>query len=180
MKTCLRLTVLVAMLALLVAAGASVAAAVHSPWNLAGVTSLAGMLSGHLGALSAAGRDGAGTATVAAVDVQEAAGPAGDGKAADREIRLAEPQPAISSQTPASCGRGAAAAAPAVPEPVDYLRLNGDVKVVADTLERFNQKLLLMIAQVRAAQRQAESHKPAPPAETADEDAASEENEPES
>ena len=39
-------------------------------------------------------------------------------------------------------------------EPVDYARLNKDVRVVADTLERFNQKLLRMIAQARALQQQ--------------------------
>ena len=39
-------------------------------------------------------------------------------------------------------------------EPVDYARLNKEVRVVADTLERFNQKLLRMIAQARALQQQ--------------------------
>ncbi len=39
-------------------------------------------------------------------------------------------------------------------EPVDYTRLNKEVRVVADTLERFNQKLLRMIAQARALQQQ--------------------------
>ena len=48
---------------------------------------------------------------------------------------------------------------PAAPEAaeddqVDYNRLNHDMKVVADTLESFNQKLLRMIAQARAAQQQ--------------------------
>ncbi len=37
-------------------------------------------------------------------------------------------------------------------EPIDYARLNTNVRVVTDTLERFNQKLLRMIAQARAAQ----------------------------
>ena len=37
---------------------------------------------------------------------------------------------------------------------VDYARLNHDVRIVADTLERFNQKLLRMIAQAKASQRQ--------------------------
>ncbi len=36
---------------------------------------------------------------------------------------------------------------------VDYARLNHDVRIVADTLERFNQKLLRMIAQAKASQR---------------------------
>ncbi len=44
----------------------------------------------------------------------------------------------------------------AVDEQVDYARLNRDVKVVADTLESFNQKLLRMIAQARAAQQREE------------------------
>ena len=37
-------------------------------------------------------------------------------------------------------------------ESVDYSRLNMDVHVVTSTLERFNQKLLRMIAQARASQ----------------------------
>ncbi len=37
-------------------------------------------------------------------------------------------------------------------DPIDYVRLNKDVRVVTDTLERFNQKLLRMIAQAKAAQ----------------------------
>lgn len=45
------------------------------------------------------------------------------------------------------------------PDPVDYARLNQDVIVVADTLERFNQKLLRMIAQARAEQLRAEAQK---------------------
>ena len=36
-------------------------------------------------------------------------------------------------------------------ESVDYARLHKDVQVVTSTLERFNQKLLRMIAQARAA-----------------------------
>jgi hypothetical protein len=43
------------------------------------------------------------------------------------------------------------------PDPVDYARLNQEVIVVAETLERFNQKLLRMIAQARAAQLRAEA-----------------------
>ncbi len=43
---------------------------------------------------------------------------------------------------------------------VDYARLNKDVRVVTSTLERFNQKLLRMIAQARAAQ--AGKRSPAP------------------
>ena len=35
--------------------------------------------------------------------------------------------------------------------PIDYARLNTNVGVVTDTLERFNQKLLRMIAQAKAA-----------------------------
>ncbi len=38
------------------------------------------------------------------------------------------------------------------PDPVDYGQLNHDVRNVAATLERFNQKLLRMIAQARAEQ----------------------------
>ncbi len=38
--------------------------------------------------------------------------------------------------------------------PIDYARLNTNVGVVTDTLERFNQKLLRMIAQARALQQQ--------------------------
>jgi hypothetical protein len=45
------------------------------------------------------------------------------------------------------------------PDPVDYARLNQDVIVVAETLERFNQKLLRMIAQARAEQLRAEAQK---------------------
>jgi hypothetical protein len=37
-------------------------------------------------------------------------------------------------------------------QPIDYMRLNSDVRVVTDTLDRFNQKLLRMIAQAKAAQ----------------------------
>ena len=37
--------------------------------------------------------------------------------------------------------------------PIDYARLNSDVRVVTDTLDRFNQKLLCMIAQAKAAQK---------------------------
>ena len=37
-------------------------------------------------------------------------------------------------------------------DPIDYARLNTNVGVVTDTLERFNQKLLRMIAQAKAAQ----------------------------
>lgn len=47
-------------------------------------------------------------------------------------------------------------------EPVDYARLNQEVMHVADALDRFNQKLLRMIAQARASQR---SVKPTPRAE---------------
>lgn len=36
-------------------------------------------------------------------------------------------------------------------ETVDYARLNANVRVVTDTLERFNQKLLRMIARTKAA-----------------------------
>jgi uncharacterized membrane protein len=42
-------------------------------------------------------------------------------------------------------------------DPIDYSRLNTNVRVVADTLERFNQKLLRMIAQARAEQIRAEA-----------------------
>jgi len=42
------------------------------------------------------------------------------------------------------------------PDPIDYSRLNTDVREVADTLERFNQKLLRIIAQTRAEQIRAE------------------------
>ena len=54
------------------------------------------------------------------------------------------------------------AAQPAVPitpepaepnEPVDYARLNQGVMHMADTLDRFNQKLLRMIAQAKASPR---------------------------
>lgn len=45
------------------------------------------------------------------------------------------------------------AAAAATDDAVDYSKLNHDVKEVADTLERFNQKLLRMIAQARASQK---------------------------
>ena len=37
-------------------------------------------------------------------------------------------------------------------DPIDYARLNANVRVVTDTLDRFNQKLLRMIAQAKAAQ----------------------------
>ncbi len=37
-------------------------------------------------------------------------------------------------------------------QPIDYMRLNSDVRVVTDTLDRFNQTLLRMIAQAKAAQ----------------------------
>jgi hypothetical protein len=47
------------------------------------------------------------------------------------------------------------------PEAVDYERLNQDVQVVAQSLERFNQKLLRMIAQARAVQAQNERAKAA-------------------
>ena len=46
-----------------------------------------------------------------------------------------------------------AATPPAPPEPVDYSRLNEDVILVATTLDHFNQKLLRLIAQARAAQQ---------------------------
>ncbi len=49
----------------------------------------------------------------------------------------------------------------AEPDVVDYERLNRDVKLVAETLERFNQKLLRMIAQARAVQAQNEGSKAA-------------------
>ncbi len=49
----------------------------------------------------------------------------------------------------------------AEPEVVDYERLNSDVRLVTETLERFNQKLLRMIAQARAAQAQTEGDKSA-------------------
>lgn len=61
------------------------------------------------------------------------------------------PDPAADSVA----GGVAAAALPAREpnEPIDYMRLNADVHVVTDTLERFNQKLLRMIAQAKAGQR---------------------------
>ena len=37
-------------------------------------------------------------------------------------------------------------------DPIDYERLNANVRVVTDTLDRFNQKLLRMIAQAKSAQ----------------------------
>ncbi len=46
---------------------------------------------------------------------------------------------------------GAAQASP--PKPVDYVKLQENVKLVTDTLDRFNQKLLRMIAQARAEQK---------------------------
>lgn len=46
---------------------------------------------------------------------------------------------------------GAAQASP--PKPVDYVKLQKNVKLVTDTLDRFNQKLLRMIAQARAEQK---------------------------
>jgi hypothetical protein len=62
----------------------------------------------------------------------------------------------IASPTPAP--ERPIAQEPALPsEPVDYARLNQEVIVVAETLERFNQKLLRMIAQARAEQLRAEA-----------------------
>jgi hypothetical protein len=57
-------------------------------------------------------------------------------------------------------------------DPVDYARLNQDVRVVADTLERFNQKLLRMIAQARAAKLRADAQAASESGPEADPDAA--------
>ena len=46
---------------------------------------------------------------------------------------------------------GAAQASP--PKPVDYMKLQENLKLVTNTLDRFNQKLLRMIAQARAEQK---------------------------
>ena len=46
---------------------------------------------------------------------------------------------------------GAAQASP--PKPVDYMKLQENLKLVTVTLDRFNQKLLRMIAQARAEQK---------------------------
>jgi hypothetical protein len=48
---------------------------------------------------------------------------------------------------------------PQTPQAVDYDRLNRDVQLVTETLDRFNQKLLRMIAQARAIQAQNERAK---------------------
>ncbi len=167
MTTWFKLTFSAAVFALRVAAGGFVALAVQAPWTLAGVTALAGMLNGHLGSAAPAGREGIASAPPAAQEAQRA-------PATDIELHLPDVLPAAA----------AAPARPEPPKPVDYARLNGDVKVVTDTLERFNQKLLLMIAQARAAQQQSEAQRnptppPAPaPAEEA-QDAEDDENEPE-
>jgi hypothetical protein len=92
---------------------------------------------------------------------------------------LAEPAHSVDVGQPAGTAQGvlahgpseqppAAAASTATPgvtpasepepaPPVDYARLNDQVRLVSDTLERFNQKLLRMIAQVRAEQQKEEA-----------------------
>ncbi len=64
-------------------------------------------------------------------------------------LELGEPE------TPPPAGPETAASAPDN-APVDYARLQDNLKLVTDTLERFNQKLLRMIAQARAGQQQEE------------------------
>lgn len=76
------------------------------------------------------------------------AAPAAAPEPADTSVVIAAPPTAV-AEAPA------AEMPPA--QPVDYARLNQDVIVVAETLERFNQKLLRIIAQVRAEQLRAEA-----------------------
>ena len=90
------------------------------------------------------------------------AGPAHDGAGPEPVILVAmESAPdevaAPSPQPPSEPADGPETAASAPDNvPVDYARLQDNLKLVTDTLERFNQKLLRMIAQARAAQQQEE------------------------
>ncbi len=165
MTTSFKLMLSAAVLAALAAAGASVAVAMRAPWSLAGVTAIAGMVNGHFSPAAPAGRDGTAGAPRAAA--QDQAEPDTAPATTDMELHLADVQP----------GPMVPAAPAAPPAPVDYGRLNGDVRVVADTLERFNRKLLVMIAQARSAQQPP----PPPPVESpsAQTDDTSDETEPE-
>lgn len=104
----------------------------ETPWNaLPGV--FGGMVTTGSGPLVALGRIGDGP-EIAPVTV--AAPPAVFDTAAVVEL----PQPAADARPE-----------PEPNETIDYSRLNTDVRTVTDTLERFNQKLLTMIAQAKAA-----------------------------
>jgi hypothetical protein len=75
-------------------------------------------------------------------------------EAADTSLVIGmPPESTAETATPTA----AEVAAPMEPDPVDYARLNQDVLLVADALEQFNQKLLRMIAQARAAQLRTEA-----------------------
>lgn len=84
---------------------------------------------------------------------------------AESPVPTPEATAVVDVPPPPAVGEPAEAAAPPVPaipatmseprgeeESVDYARLRKDVQVVTSTLERFNQKLLRMIAQARAVQ----------------------------
>ena len=74
--------------------------------------------------------------------------------------QAAGPEPIILAATVSVPDEAAApepAAAPPASAPVDYARLQDNLKLVTDALERFNQKLLRIIAQARAEQQRQEA-----------------------
>lgn len=135
--------------AVLLSAGATVAVLVF-PWNTAALPApMLGLLKG--GAVWAPAIFGGdapqATPEMAVIDEPPAAAEIADhdmvieiaANAAIDDVLAAPPPPA-----------------PAPPEPVDYARLNDEVMLVAETLDRFNQKLLLLLAQAKASSQKAE------------------------
>ena len=141
--------ILVALPVAVVVATASTLAALKIPWKV---------LPGTAGALVATGQWHPAPGEPAVV-VQEPA------VTAEPQVPTTEATVVVDVPQPPMVVEPAEAAAPPVPvtganlsqprgedESVDYSRLNKDVQVVTSTLERFNQKLLRMIAQARASQ----------------------------
>jgi hypothetical protein len=141
--------ILVALPVAAVVATASTLAALNIPWKV---------LPGNAGALVAARQWHPVSDELATVE-QEPALTAEPQVPTTKAISVVDvPQPPVVVEPT----EGAAPPVPVIPtalselrdedESVDYSRLNMDVHVVTSTLERFNQKLLRMIAQARASQ----------------------------
>ncbi len=136
-------TVLIALpLTVLITAGATVAVLVK-PWGVLQVLDMIGA--------SVAGPTSTGTPPPAAA-ISEHVVDAATEATEPTEPTIGEMPPAFDDAETVTLAVGRELQTQSNDE-VDYARLNHDVRIVADTLERFNQKLLLMIAQAKASQR---------------------------
>lgn len=147
-------------LAVLLLAGGTVAA-IKIPWTRVAPSSAVGLLMGvralqpHFGLIEPVAAEPAVADPVAAEPI-EAPEPVEVVEVANADTSLTLPPGAVAAPVEEPVVAEAPAKKPP-PEPVDYSRLNHDVRVVAKTLDRFNQKLLLLIAQARAQKQVSES-----------------------